>query len=279
MRAIPGSATSVNRTEATHRPPIRDGGGRRPETSPTPWSTCTRGTRRWCRCSTYSYLPSWLSLLVDQSKVTETATTLITAVHARWAALPAQSRPKLVLFGESLGSYGTETAYQDLKSMANGADGALLVGPPFVNPIWRPLVDGRDDGSPVWSPVYRGGDTVRFTQNAADLRSSTGPRPRVLYLQNSSDPIVWWSPELMLRSPEWLNSPRGPDVSPDMHWYPAVTFWQTVVDLAFATDVPSGHGHVYGSSVADGWAALLPPPDWTAADTVRLRALLDAHPR
>jgi uncharacterized membrane protein len=184
-----------------------------------------------------------------------------------------------VLFGESLGSYGTETAYQDLKSMANGADGALLVGPPFVNPIWRPLVDGRDDGSPVWSPVYRGGDTVRFTQNAADLRSSTGPRPRVLYLQNSSDPIVWWSPELMLRSPEWLNSPRGPDVSPDMHWYPAVTFWQTVVDLAFATDVPSGHGHVYGSSVADGWAALLPPPDWTAADTVRLRALLDAHPR
>jgi hypothetical protein len=24
---------------------------------------------------------------------------------------------------------------------------------------------------------------------------------------------------------------------------------------------------------------LLPPPGWTAADTVRLRALLDAHPR
>jgi uncharacterized membrane protein len=51
------------------------------------------------------------------------------------------------------------------------------------------------------------------------------------------------------------------------------------VDLAFATDVPSGHRHVYGSSVADGRVALLPPPGWTTADTVHLRALLDAHRR
>jgi uncharacterized membrane protein len=227
----------------------------------------------------YSYLPSWLSLLVDQSKVTGTASALITAVRARWEALPAQSRPKLVLFGESLGSYGTETAYPDLASLAGGADGALLVGPPFVNPIWNQLVDERDDSSPVWRPVHGGGDTVRFVQDATELRTSTGPPPKVLYLQNASDPIVWWSPELLVQPPDWLDDPRGPDVSPDMHWYPGITFWQTLVDLFFANDVPSGHGHVYGSSVADGWAELLPPPGWTTDDTVRLRALLDARPR
>jgi uncharacterized membrane protein len=131
----------------------------------------------------------------------------------------------------------------------------------------------------VWSPIYRGGDTVRFTQDPTELRSTTGQPPKVLHLQNSSDPIVWWSPDLLVRPPEWLDEPRGPDLSPDMHWYPGITFWQTAVDLVFANNVPTGHGHVYGSSVVDGWAALLPPQDWTAADTVRLRALLDAQPR
>ncbi len=227
----------------------------------------------------YSYLPSWLSFMVDRSKATEAASALINAVRAEWAALPAESRPKLVLFGESLGSYGTESTFGDLESMAAGSDGALLVGPPFANPIWRELVDAREEGTPVWSPVYDGGETVLFVQDAPELRSRTGQRevPKVLYLQNSSDPVVWWTPELLYRSPEWLDEPRGPDISPEMRWYPGVTFWQTVVDLAFSTSVPTGHGHVYGSSVADAWAALLQPPGWNAADTVRLRALLDAR--
>jgi hypothetical protein len=59
-----------------------------------------------------------------------------------------------VLFGESLGSYGTETTFGDLESMAAGADGTLLVGPPFANPIWRELVDERDTRNPLcgtWS--------------------------------------------------------------------------------------------------------------------------------
>ena len=51
----------------------------------------------------YSYLPSWISFLVDRSKVAESGRALITAVHERWAQLPVQSRPRLLLFGESLG--------------------------------------------------------------------------------------------------------------------------------------------------------------------------------
>jgi uncharacterized membrane protein len=227
----------------------------------------------------YSYLPSWISFMVDKSKATESASALIGAVNAEWAAMPAETRPKLVLFGESLGSFGTETTFGDLESMAAGADGTLLVGPPFANPIWGKLVDERDEGTPFWNPVYHDGDTVFFVQNAAQLRPPPAPQeaPKVLYLQNSSDPVVWWNPELLYRAPEWLEEPRGPDLSPDMSWYPGVTFWQTVVDLAFSTTVPAGHGHVYGSTVADAWASLLQPPDWTTADTVRLRQLLDSR--
>ncbi len=223
----------------------------------------------------YSYLPSWISFLADQSKVSESATALITAVHARWSELPAATRPKLLLFGESLGSFGTETAFANSAAMTSGADGILLVGPPFANPIRQALLDTRDPGSPIWDPVFTAG-TVEFTQHPPDLRTPAGARPpAVVYLQNSSDPIVWWSPELIFQRPAWLDHPRGPDVSPDMHWYPLVTFWQTAVDQVFAINVPAGHGHVYGSGVADGWAALAPPPGWSAADTVRLRQLLD----
>jgi uncharacterized membrane protein len=39
-------------------------------------------------------------------------------------------------------------------------------------------------------------------------------------------------------------------------------------------DVPDGHGHRYVANVADGWAAVLPPPGWTPEKTAKLRPLL-----
>ena len=94
-------------------------------------------------------------------------------------------------------------------------------------------------------------------------------------MQNSSDPVVYWNPNVLWKKPQWLSGERGPDVTPAMQWYPVVTFWQTTVDAVFANKVPTGHGHVYKSGAVDGWAALAPPPGWTVGDTVRLRALLD----
>ncbi|GIE93340.1 alpha/beta hydrolase [Paractinoplanes rishiriensis] len=222
----------------------------------------------------YSYLPSWISFAVDRGTVAEASAALITAVQQRWAAMPPQSRPKLLIFGESLGTYGTERTFGSAERMVAGADGILLEGPTFANPIHQQLTAGRATGSTVWDPSYRG-LPVEFASRAAELRERTGPRPRVVYMQNSSDPVVWWSPSLFWHRPQWLNGQRGPDVSPDMHWYPGITFWQTTVDLLFANKAPTGHGHVYKSGTVDGWAAVAPPPGWTVDDTVRLRALLD----
>jgi len=222
----------------------------------------------------YSYLPSWISFAVDRSKVTEAAAALITAVHDRWAALPPGSRPKLLIFGESLGTYGTEKTFGSAQRMVDGADGILLEGPTFANPIHQRLTIGRESGSTVWDPEYPG-LRVAFAAEAAELRDLPGLPPKVIYLQNSSDPVVWWSPSLLWHRPQWLKGRRGPDVTPDMHWYPGITFWQTTVDLLFANKTPAGHGHVYKSGTVDGWAALAPPPGWTAGDTERLRALLD----
>jgi hypothetical protein len=50
-------------------------------------------------------------------------------------------------------------------------------------------------------------------------------------------------PALLWSEPTWLRGERGPDVSGDMTWIPVVTFWQVAADMAFAMDVPAGHGH------------------------------------
>jgi uncharacterized membrane protein len=224
----------------------------------------------------YSYLPSWLSFLVDQVKARDAGRALFDAVYGAWARLPEESRPELYVFGESLGTFGGEAAFSGLGDIVNRTDGVLWAGPPNFNELWRGVVEDRQDGSPEWLPVYDEGRTVRFADEAPDLRQPAGPwaEPRVVYLQNASDPIVWWSPQLILNRPDWLRGERGPDVSPGMVWLPFVTFWQVTADMVFAVGVPDGHGHKYEADYVDGWYRVAGPPGWTDADTERLRRLV-----
>ena len=71
----------------------------------------------------YSYLPSWISYLVDQSKAREAGRALFDAVYGAWSQLPQGQRPRLYVAGESLGSFGGETAFSGEYSMANLTDG------------------------------------------------------------------------------------------------------------------------------------------------------------
>jgi uncharacterized membrane protein len=54
----------------------------------------------------YSSLPSWLSYLVDQQKAREAGRQLFDAVYDHWSKLPPADRPRLFVFGLSLGSFG-----------------------------------------------------------------------------------------------------------------------------------------------------------------------------
>ncbi|MFE3546387.1 alpha/beta hydrolase [Nocardia sp. NPDC059177] len=224
----------------------------------------------------YSYLPSWLSFLVDQERARQAGQALFEAVHAVWDTLPADQRPKLVVFGESLGSFGGEAAFSSVQDMAARTDGVLFVGPTATNPVWRDATARRDPGSPQWLPIYRDGHTARFVADARDLArpDAPWPPPRVVYLQHASDPITWWTPQLLFQKPDWLSEPRGPDVLPSTRWIPVVTFLQVSADMAVSTDVPDGHGHTFHADIANAWSAILSPEGWTEADTARLRAVL-----
>jgi uncharacterized membrane protein len=225
----------------------------------------------------YSYLPSWISFLVDVGRAQDAGRELVNAVHARWEQLPEERRPELLVYGESLGALGAESAFSGLADLRNRTDGALFIGPPNFSPLWRDFVERRDPGTPERRPVFESGTTVRFAANAGDLAVPSRPweRPRVVYLQQASDPVVWWSPRLLLRRPDWLQEPRGDDVLADVHWFPVVTFVQLTVDLlnGYALDI-DGYGHRYGGVIVDAWLAISLPDGWDDTERDEIEAAL-----
>jgi uncharacterized membrane protein len=223
----------------------------------------------------YSFLPSWISFIVDKAPAQEAGRDLFDAVYAHWRQLPAARRPKLVVFGESLGSFGGEAAFSGADDIRDRTSGVLWVGPTNSNTLWSRFTAQRDPGTPAWLPVYQGGRTVRFGYVPAELTAGAQgggwDHPRVVYLQNPSDPIVWWSWSLAFHRPDWLRSPLAPDVSSMMRWYPLVTFWQVTADMALASAPPAGHGHTYGMlQAAAAWSSIIPPPGWTDRRTAAL---------
>jgi uncharacterized membrane protein len=226
----------------------------------------------------YSFLPSWLSFLVDKENARQAGQALFEAVDARVRALPEAQRPKIVVFGESLGSFGGEAPFLSPNNIIARTNGALFSGPTFNNTMWDDVTVNRDEGSPMWLPIFDDGANIRFAARADNLGRPDKPwgKPRIVYLQHASDPITWWNPDLLFAEPDWLREPRGYDVSPDMNWIPVVTFLQVSADMAVAIDVPDGHGHRYVRDTVNAWAAIMQPPGWTPEKTERLRQIVKA---
>ncbi len=222
----------------------------------------------------YSYLPSWLSLMVEPERGAETARQVFRLVYGHWLTLPKDSRPRLYLFGLSLGALNSDLAVDVYDILAQPFDGALWAGPPFPSRTWNAVVAARNPDTPVWLPRYSDGRMFRFATQDADLSqgyAAWGPL-RIVYLQYPSDPIVFFESSSLLRRPRIAADPRAPDISPTFVWIPVVTFLQGIVDMVTATGTPSGFGHVYaGTDYLDAWIALTDPADWTEADIDRLR--------
>jgi uncharacterized membrane protein len=107
----------------------------------------------------------------------------------------------------------------------------------------------------------------------------TPGRPRINYLQHSSDPVVWWDMKTLVAPPAWLTAqPRGPDIPNSAGWFPFVTWLQTTGDLIEGFSAPAGHGHNYNDAWAQALTSVAAPPGWTPTDTTRLaQAMVDLH--
>ena len=230
----------------------------------------------------YSYLPSWMSYLVDQSKAREAGRALFDAVYERWSrASRRRPAPKLLVFGESLGSFGGETAFSGEPDLRNRTSGAVFAGPPNFNTLFPSSPSTGTPGSPESLPVYRGGRTVRFT-NDADAEIPPSGRPwdgtRVLYLHAPVGPHRLVEPPPALQRTGLAGEPPGKDVLEGVVWLPLVTFWQVTADLTFAGGVPEGHGHAYKAEYVAAWNTVLRPADVTPDELAALQAKAAAIP-
>ena len=210
----------------------------------------------------YSAMPSALHFLAGGQQVKEASNDLLSPLINWWNELPKNHRPKLYLYGESLGSTGVEAAFSGLRDVSNSVDGILLTGTPHFNPLRHQFVERRDPGTTETNPTYGDELMVRFASDAKDVRPwVTGDdkdwnAKRILYIHHPSDPVAWWSLDMAFREPDWLAEPLPEDRKRAMTWLPLVSFLQVSADLPVAANVPDGYGHNYGNSVLTGFAAI-----------------------
>lgn len=230
----------------------------------------------------YSYLNSPLSLLFQPEYGAEAARALFVEIYGYWTTLPKDKRPKLYLHGLSLGALNSEKSAELFEMIGDPITGALWSGPPFESRNWRSITDNRNPGSPAWLPEFRDGRFVRFmNQNGPTVPADApwGPM-RVVYLQYASDAITFFAYRDAYRPPAWMSAPRGPDVAPELRWYPIVTMLQLALDMAVATNTPMGFGHVYAPEhYVDAWVAVTDVGDWSAKALAQLKQQLAAKAR
>lgn len=230
----------------------------------------------------YSYLNSPLSLMFQPEYGKEAARALFAEIYGYWTTLPRNARPKLYLHGLSLGALNSERSSELFETIGDPIAGALWSGPPFESRIWRSITANRNEGSPAWLPQFRDGRFVRFMNQDGSTVSADAPwgPMRVVYLQYASDAIVLFAYRYAYQRPAWMQEPRGPDVSPELRWYPIVTMLQLAVDMPAANSTPMGYGHVYAPEhYVDAWIAVTDVRNWSPEAIAKLKTYLAKRAR
>jgi len=226
----------------------------------------------------YSYLQSPLALVLESDNGLEQATALQDAVHGYWKTLPKADRPRLYVHGLSLGAWSSMHATNLFRLLDDPIDGAFWAGPPFPSAFWRYVQRQRRPDSPWVLPTIGDGSLVRYASHTASASraSAAWGSMRIVFLQYSSDPVVFYEPASLWRAPPWMRDPPADDMSEHFFFMPVVTQFQLAVDLALSFGSPPGHGHAYyARDYIGAWVEVTDPGDWTPADTQRLKTHCD----
>ena len=196
----------------------------------------------------YAARPSVLSLdRVFEGR--EQARLLLDAVRERLEQLPSGNRPRVVLFGESLGAWSSQDAFVDRGTQGlidADVDRAIWIGTPHFSK-WKEqvLFDERPDVDH---------DVVHVCASIDDwhaLPLSEREKTRYLMITHHDDGVALFGPELAIQAPEWLSdrTPRPSGVPRGMRWFPSTTFFQVLVDMKNSANVVPGKfaakGHDY----------------------------------
>lgn len=219
-------------------------------TAVSAWEYLSRGD---CASLTMQYAarPSVLSLdRLDEGRALNRA--IVSALGAAIAARPPARRPRLVLFGESLGAFTSQDAFLHTGTRGLRAcqvDRALWLGTPEASG-WAREVRRPDRPDVVPGEVVR----LASADDIDNLEPSAAVAARYVLLGHHDDGVTVLGFHLLVRCPSWLNDDRTPAVPPHAAWSTPVTFLQTGIDAKNAADTTPGRftstGHDYRGDLA-----------------------------
>jgi uncharacterized membrane protein len=202
----------------------------------------------------YSVRPSFLSL-GEVGTARESNLLLLNRLAERIKALPADRRPRLLLFGESLGSLGG----QDVLDTAGTDDldhlrvhRALFIGTPFAS-VWRQRWHATPETVDPQGVVVE----VQGIEEWRALSAAQRERTRVVLLTHNNDPIPKFGRPLFIQEPDWMGprEQRPQGVPQETAYVPGLTFLITAVDLLNADNVRPGtfeaFAHDYRADLAE----------------------------
>ncbi|MFV0315620.1 MAG: alpha/beta-hydrolase family protein [Microthrixaceae bacterium] len=179
---------------------------------------------------------------------------LMWSVKQRLAERPPERRPKVFVFGESLGAWASSdivmrTGIEGLDHY--GIDRALWFGLPGLAKWSRTgMREGRGPNVPP-------GTVGAFDrpEQFAELTQEQHDAMRAVILDHDNDPIALMSPRLAVKRPPWLEgAERGRNVPEQMDWIPGLTLVQVIVDAMNAMRTVPGEfksfGHDYRGDTA-----------------------------
>jgi uncharacterized membrane protein len=230
----------------------------------------------------YSLRPSPLSLGrvgigIDQNNA------FLHALKWRLAAIPEASRPRLHIFGESLGAQTSEDVFAEEGTAGLhrvGIERGLFLGTPAATRFRQRWLSDPAAMDP-------GGEVVEVANHAEFLALPEEVRARARYFllthHNDAMPKFWFP--LAVQAPDWMGpaQTREPGVPRETAWRPYITFLITLMDVKNAMHVIPGqfvaNGHDYRASLPrfTSLAYDLPADDETLASMERVLAQRELH--
>jgi uncharacterized membrane protein len=186
---------------------------------------------------------------------------LIDAINERLAERPPERRPKVVMFGESLGAWASQDAFLDTGTQGlvdAGIDYAIWIGTPMESK-WKEQVlrDPRPDVDPSLLGVFN--DIGEWEALPPEERE----RIRYVMITHHNDGVAVFGPGLAVQAPQWLADPeaRPPSVPRSQRWIPVTSFVQGLIDNKNAARVVPGvfdaQGHDYRADLVPFFDAVL----------------------
>ncbi|MBN2169646.1 MAG: alpha/beta-hydrolase family protein, partial [Actinobacteria bacterium] len=176
------------------------------------------------------------------------------ALHTKLKERPEEKRPRVVMFGESLGAWTSEDAFEDQGTdgmQELGVERGLWIGTPHATK-WKDQVLGppRDDVDKSLVGVFND-----FGQVEA-LPPEEREKLRYVMISHYNDAVAQCGLDLLVRQPKWLGDPesRPPTVPKTEVYNPLVTFVLTLIDMKNSANVIPGKfeakGHDYRKDLA-----------------------------